>query len=45
MVSAWELCQKWPEAKLYILDSSGHSATEDQIAKILVQACDEFKTL
>ena len=43
--SAWELHHAWPETKLHIMQTSGHSATEVDIAEKLTQIMDGFKTL
>lgn len=41
-VSAWDLKQRWPEAKLIITDDSGHSAYEPANLDALVRATDVF---
>lgn len=45
MMSAWELHRAWPEAKLEIVPTAGHSATEEGIIDGLVRATEEFKGL
>jgi proline iminopeptidase len=45
MRSAWDLHRKWPEAKLIVSTSSGHSATEAETTEALVEACEQFKGL
>lgn len=45
MMSAWLLHKAWPEAKLEVIATAGHSATEEGIIDALVRATDEFKTL
>ncbi len=42
MTSAWELHRAWPEAKLEIISTAGHSATEPGITSALVEATDRF---
>jgi len=41
--SAWDLYQRWPEARLVIVDDAGHSALEPGIASELVAATDSFR--
>jgi len=41
-VSAWDLKQRWPEAKLILTDDSGHSAYEPSNLDALVRATDAF---
>ena len=38
MASAWELHQKWPESRLEIVVSAGHSAKEASITDTLIRA-------
>jgi proline iminopeptidase len=40
--NAWELKSRWRDTELQIIDTSGHSMTEDGIAKALVAATDRF---
>ena len=42
MTTAWELSQNWPEAKLIIAPSSGHTAFEKEITHELIKATDLF---
>lgn len=42
MTSAWELHRAWPEAKLEIVSTAGHSATEPGITSALIEATDRF---
>lgn len=42
MTSAWELYELWPESRLEIIASAGHSAKEAGIVDALVQATIEF---
>ena len=41
--NAWDLKQAWPEAKLEIAPTAGHSAFEDELTDILVRATDAFR--
>ena len=41
--SAWDLHKAWPEAKLVISPSAGHSAYEPENAAALVEAADSFR--
>jgi proline iminopeptidase len=41
-VTAWELSQRWPEAKLRIVPDAGHSAYEPGITHELIEATDNF---
>lgn len=41
--NAWDLHQAWPEAKLVISPTSGHSAFEAENASALVEATDAFR--
>lgn len=41
--NAWDLKQAWPEAKLEIGPTSGHSAFEPELVDILVRATDGFR--
>ena len=40
--SAWELFKAFPESKLYLIKDAGHSMTEENIAKKLVEITDQF---
>lgn len=40
--SAYELHQKWPEAKLFIIPDAGHSASEPGIKSKLIEATNYF---
>ena len=40
MISAWELHQKWPKAKLIVVDDAGHSISEPGIRHALIEATD-----
>lgn len=42
-VSAWDLHQAWPEAKLMTISDAGHAATEPGIANALIEATDSFR--
>ena len=42
MTTAWELSQNWPEAKLIVAPSSGHTAFEKEITHELIKATDFF---
>lgn len=41
-VTAWDLHQAWPSAKLLMVPATGHSATEPGNTRCLVLATDEF---
>lgn len=41
--NAWDLKKAWPEAKLVIAPTSGHSAFEPEIAAALVDATDAYR--
>ena len=41
--NAWELHKAWPDAKLMISPSSGHSAFEEENTHSLVEATDSFR--
>jgi len=41
--NAWDLHKAWPEAKLVISPTSGHSAFETENASALVEATDSFR--
>ncbi|MGL6290877.1 MAG: prolyl aminopeptidase [Silanimonas sp.] len=41
--NAWDLKSAWPEAKLVIAPTSGHSAFEPEIASALVEATDSYR--
>jgi proline iminopeptidase len=43
--NAWELNKAWPEAKLEIIATAGHSASEPGIVDALVRATDAFRNL
>ncbi len=43
--SAFELCQAWQKAELFMVPDAGHSATEPSISSVLVQATERFKSL
>lgn len=45
MVSAWELHQAFPEAKLIVVPDAGHSMTEPGIRSALIEATDRFAEL
>jgi proline iminopeptidase len=45
MESAWDLHKAWPEARLEIVATAGHSASEPGIVDGLVRATDEFRKL
>ena len=42
MSTAWELSQNWPEAKLIVAPSSGHTAFESEITHELIKATNTF---
>ena len=42
MESAWELASAWPEARLRVIATAGHSAYEPDITSALIEATDEF---
>ena len=42
MATAWELSKNWPEAKLIIAPSSGHTAFEKEITHELIRATNEY---
>jgi proline iminopeptidase len=42
LTNAWELKSRWRDAELQIIESAGHSMTEDKIAAALIQATDRF---
>jgi proline iminopeptidase len=41
--SAWDLHKAWPESRLLISPSAGHSAFEPETAAALVEATDSFR--
>lgn len=43
MISAWELCEAFPEAKLIVVGDAGHSVSEKGIAAALVDTTDKFR--
>ena len=45
MISAWELHQKWPKAKLIVVDDAGHSISEPGIRHALIEATDNWENL
>ena len=42
MTTAWELSKNWPEAKLIVAPSSGHTAFEKEITNELIKATNEY---
>jgi proline iminopeptidase len=40
--SAWELHRAWPEAEFKMIQSAGHSLSEEEIASTLIAATDNF---
>ena len=42
MTTAWELSKNWPEAKLIVAPSSGHTAFEKEITHELIKATNTF---
>ncbi len=42
MTTAWELSQNWPEAKLIVAPSSGHTAFEKEITHELIKATNGY---
>ncbi len=42
-ITAFQLHQKWPRSKLWIIDAAGHSASEPGIEAALVRAAREFE--
>jgi len=42
MTTAWELSKNWPEAKLIVAPSSGHTAFEKEITHELIKATNEY---
>ena len=42
MTTAWELSKNWPEAKLIIAPSSGHTAFEKEITHELIKATNKY---
>ena len=42
MTTAWELSQNWPEAKLIVAPSSGHTAFEKEITNELIKATNGY---
>jgi len=45
METAFEVSERWPEAKFQIANNSGHSAFEQEIIHLLVSATKEFSNL
>ena len=45
MISAWELHQKWPKAKLIVVKDAGHSISEPGIRDALIEATDNWESL
>ncbi len=43
--NAWELHKAWPESKLEIITTAGHSASEPGIVDALVRATDAYRNL
>jgi proline iminopeptidase len=43
METAWALHKAWPEAELYVAQTSGHSAFEPEIVHHLIAATDRFR--
>ncbi|MET0386058.1 MAG: prolyl aminopeptidase [Polyangiales bacterium] len=43
METAWALHRAWPEAELYVAQTSGHSAFEPEIVHHLIAATDRFR--
>ncbi|KZT52213.1 prolyl aminopeptidase serine peptidase [Calocera cornea HHB12733] len=43
--TAWALKKEFPEAELHFVPNAGHSAREDGIAKLLVEATNKFRDL
>jgi proline iminopeptidase len=43
METAWALHRAWPEAELYIAQTSGHSAFEPEIVHHLIASTDKFR--
>ena len=43
MRNAWRLHRAWPESRLVIVSSAGHSANEPGISRALVQATDGYR--
>ncbi len=41
-ITAWDLHQAWPSARLLMVPATGHSATEVGNTRCLVLATDEF---
>jgi proline iminopeptidase len=41
--SAWDLQRAWPDAKLVVSPTAGHSAFEPENASALVEATDAFR--
>ena len=42
MTTAWELSKNWPEAKLIVAPSSGHTAFEKEITHELIKATNGY---
>jgi proline iminopeptidase len=42
MTTAWELAKNWPEAKLIVAPSSGHTAFEKEITHELIKATNGY---
>jgi len=42
MTTAWELAKNWPEAKLIVAPSSGHTAFEKEITHELIKATNQY---
>ncbi|SEG99204.1 proline iminopeptidase [Nonomuraea solani] len=43
LITAWELAQAWPDAKLVVIEDSGHTGSE-AMRKAIFEAVDEFAT-
>jgi len=43
IANAWDLQKVWPEAKLIISPTSGHSAFEPENASALIEATDSYR--
>ena len=40
--SAWELHRAWPEAEFKLIQTAGHSLSEEEIGRALVEATDRY---
>lgn len=43
--TAWELYKKLPKAEFHLVETAGHSAKEEDLSRLLVQATDKYKTI